>query len=193
MSRQQQIQPVTVKQEDVIEIDDDDDDDTQYRSQLLQALEESRSTSQPPVPTAGPLPSASFSGAQASSHNTFLSDRAQLERDRLARQKRLRPGFAENTTDRIKQEDDEDDLDTNDTRDTKRQRVSPTIAHISRANTSCSRAQVHVYPTNKTAEAPFYDGELRQNANQLVDPAKDRKPVFRLTEILSPVSTHICP
>ncbi|KAI0341097.1 phospholipase D/nuclease [Trametopsis cervina] len=176
---------------EVIEIDDDDDD-PEYQAQLQRAMAESKASA--PSPASTPPASGSSDSARAYAttvpppSSVFLTDRAALERERLARQKRQRPDF-EVTNNVIPKDELVDDMDIEDlsVRQTKRQRVSSSIPSA-RTNTSyCSEASTSARP-HPAGDALFYDGELRQTANKHVEPMKDTRPLFRLSEILSPKS-----
>ena len=111
--------------------------------------------------------------------SSFLSERAQLEKARLERQKRLR--------------NDGNDTEEDEPR-SKRQRLSS----LSRARTH-DKAYTFVSdspsPTapNGSADAVpaaglFWDGEIRQTGNKYADHRKDTKPTFHLTDIIGDVS-----
>ena len=128
--------------------------------------------------------------------STFLFDRAQMERERLARQKRLRPDIVQNT-DGGGGEDEEESVE--DTRSAKRQRVSsstvPTRTNVVSSSTKPSMRTtaatgMSTAPSGPdTGEGIYLEGELRQTANKHVEAAKDKRPLFRLTDVLAPVGT----
>ncbi|KAI0686935.1 tyrosyl-DNA phosphodiesterase-domain-containing protein [Cytidiella melzeri] len=155
---------------------DDEDEDPEYQEQLRRALAESQAASQR-TPAAAAQSDRSSAPVQSTSQkppSAFLSTRAELERERLARQKR---------------QHDDIDLDTENARETKRQRVSSSVTSIRTNASSSSSANTRIQPTiasHNDIDKFFYDGELRQTANRYVDPAKDTRPVFRLSEILAP-------
>ncbi len=200
-------QPVHKKQPEVIEIPDevieisdseDDapppiDEDTRFQADLRQALHASQAESSNRATTAAaPDPPATKTGG------AFLFDRAQMERERLARQKRLRPDIAHSAAGQ--QDDEDEDEDIEDAHSRKRQRSSPpkpagsTAASHSTlpapvASSSASGASRSW--TSNARETLFWDGEMRQTPNAYVDRTKDTQPVFRLSEIIGPVSRSI--
>lgn len=121
-----------------------------------------------------------------------------MERERLARQKRLRPDIAQDTNGAAGGEDEEETVE--DTRSAKRQRVSSSTV-LARTNIVSSSTRTSTPATgmsrassgSDTGEGFYFDGELRQTANKYVEPARDNRPVFRLSDILAPVSvgSHI--
>ncbi|EPQ56055.1 phospholipase D/nuclease [Gloeophyllum trabeum ATCC 11539] len=127
----------------------EDDEEAQFQEDLQRALEASRAS----IGTAAkPNPAA-----QAASASSFLSERAQLEKARLERQKRLRgdTGSAEGEG-------------------------SPSSSSAPPAKSATGMA----YTAPSGSEPLFWDGELRQTANKHVDPKKDTQPTFRLSEII---------
>ncbi|KAL6303385.1 phospholipase D/nuclease [Sparassis latifolia] len=186
------------KQVEVITVSDDEDEpdneEARFQAELQRAIEASKQDT-PQSPTA-----ASDAPTRNGSSTSFLSDRAQMERERLARQKRLRPelyvrgrnGDADND------EDDDDDDEEERARSKKRQHISSSSSGMRRANPAASSsaasssattsgAQAKALAATDAAETPlFYDGEIRQTANMHVDPLKDKLPTFRLTDILAP-------
>ena len=182
-----------------------DHEDAQFEEDLRRAMEESKAEAARSAPAtshaSGSSTPASSSIQEPSSTpaarpgGSFLSERAQMERERLARQKRLRPDLAQDTRAAADTDEDEDEEEADDTRNPKRQRVSSSSAPP-RVNvvSSSTRTSAPGAGTSKvvseadTGEGLYFDGELRQtSANKHVDPAKDKMPVFRLTDILSPV------
>lgn len=194
--------------------DDEEDDEAAFQAQIHHATEASKQgrarakPSQEPDPE--PRPSnASSAEPGATPASSFLAERAKLEQERLARLKRLRPDTDDHPTSisKPKDENDEDDeIEIVEVRGAKRQRISSSSLGSHGANASVSvysdgasgsgssaavassRASVCLASDNVKL---FWDGELRQTANKYVDRAKDTRPVFRLTEILSPVSSII--
>lgn len=111
-----------------------------------------------------------LSTATAPSSSSFLTERAQLEQERLTRLKRLRESHLQSPEPQPK-------------------RRTPSRA------TSCtpaSQAGPGGRGKERAAEAAevFWDGELRQTANQHVEPGRngeDGTPVFRLSQIIGDV------
>ena len=192
----------------------DDDDDAQYEDDFKRAIElskqQSGSTPAFKPPQAQSQPPATTASRPAAA---FLSERAQLERERLERLKRTRPDLHRDTTaivvDSDSENDNDDDVAAEErARSAKRQHISSSSrAGARRANPSSSSTSRNA-PSASTsaaaaararpaaassssgqgsAQALFWDGELRQTANMHVDQEKDTRPVFRLSEIISPV------
>ncbi|KDQ19959.1 hypothetical protein BOTBODRAFT_152571 [Botryobasidium botryosum FD-172 SS1] len=92
----------------------------------------------------------------------FLSERAMLEKARLERQQK-RKGLSES------------DATDSAPAPSKRPRIEKP-----------ARKEL---PKSSSPANLFYDGEVRQTANRHADPAKDTKPLFRLTEIFGDTST----
>ncbi|EPS99962.1 hypothetical protein FOMPIDRAFT_1060549 [Fomitopsis schrenkii] len=189
-----------LKETEVIEISDDEDEDpnrpsqeeTRFQEELQRAIEASekeerqREASQPAVQA---TPTSSSGGPSPAT--SFLSERAIMEQERLARQKRLRPDL---------------DVDGSPSMDdgahkSKRQHLSPSAAETRRADVrayssatssravSSTSAAASMAPRTISSRSPeqwFWNGEMRQIANAHVDRAKDTKPTFRLSDILAP-------
>ncbi len=128
-----------------------------------------------------------------------------MEKERLERLKRRRPDLHQQVN-TIVLDDDSDEEEQ--ARGAKRQHIASSSSVARRANTrtstssssattatssrSASRPAVPTARSNQSQEI-FWDGELRQTANRHVIPAKDKRPLFRLSEILSPVSLRRSP
>lgn len=183
---------------EVIEIDSDDDDvvgeDAQFQAELRRVMELSKSDTGPSTAassrTSSILPAPTpVTPMSHEANNPLLFDRKRLEEERLARQKRLRPEMHQSSINASEEEEDEDTDDNASGRDSKRQRLSSTLSSAHRANASSSSIPpANAHTTESRGDSFFWEGELRQTANRLVDPDKDTRPVFRLSEILGPVS-----
>ena len=93
-----------------------------------------------------------------------------MEKERLERQKRLRPEtVTETKTQPDASEDDEGPP-------AKRH-------HLSRSNST----PLNSNPLERSKGPLFWDGELRQTATMHADPRKDGLPTFRLTDVLGKV------
>jgi len=101
-----------------------------------------------------------------SNRSTFLSERAKLEKERLERQKRLRPESVAGKKAQTDTIEDEEEPPA------KRYRSTSTL----RSN-----------PPEPSKEPLFWDGELRQTAAIRAEPRKDGLATFRLTDILGKV------
>ncbi|OSX58620.1 hypothetical protein POSPLADRAFT_1060515 [Postia placenta MAD-698-R-SB12] len=184
-------QPAESEPTEVITISDDedegDDEERRFQAELQRAIEASKQEEarhKPTSPAASESPPPQLTQTQTAT--SFLSERAQLERERLARQKRLRP------------EVDVETPDADDGHRAKRQHLSP-FPHQTRRTDydASSSATTSARPNNSTsgqagpsqntaAGHMFWDGEVRQTANAHVDPATNKYPLFLLSEILAP-------
>ncbi|KZT19086.1 phospholipase D/nuclease [Neolentinus lepideus HHB14362 ss-1] len=136
----------------------ENDEDAQFQADLQRAIEESKAST------------LSKPAAPAVASPSFLSERAQLEKARLERQKRFRGEDASAST----------------APPTKRQHLSSSHL-LAKADTTASfarRAAPVAYTAPSGSEPFFWDGELRQTANKHVDTKKDTRPTFRLSEII---------
>ncbi len=182
---------------------DDDEEDEDLRLALEASKRESTAVSNPPTHQRPP-PATTSNPAAA-----FLSERAKLEQERLERLKRTRPDIHRDTTAITVDSDSEDDIDEEErARSAKRQHISSSSSGARRANLSTplsstrnvpsTSAAARARPTPATgrqtqaAGSIFWEGELRQTANMHVDKHKDTRPVFRLSEIISPVGICLC-
>ena len=174
----------------------------QFQADLQQALQESQSQSQSTPPQHGPQIGAAN---ESSKPNSFLSERAQLEKERLARQKRLRGDAVDRAssqapTPSTSTADSESDDDGLEKPASKRQhlatpRQSRTLRQ-SKPNESID--VVNETPKLSTSSRTstnlpwmFWKGEIRQTANMHVDPNRDTKPTFRLSDIIGEVRLTI--
>ncbi|KAK7688570.1 hypothetical protein QCA50_008108 [Cerrena zonata] len=182
---------------DIIEIlssDQEDlpDEDDTFKAEIRRAIEASKApsavvkTEEPKntVKTESGIPTTPLANITPVAQSTFPFDRAQLERDRLARLKRLRPDLAEAQSSSGTKNEDSDNEDDRE-RDSKRQRVSNSSSAIRRSDLSSSTASSSTSQSPNT-ENIFWSGELRQTANKHVDKLKDIRPIFTLTDTLAP-------
>lgn len=132
---------------------------------------------------------------QSITHNTFLSERAQLEAERLARSRRrmlaksdgpLTPAYHHEVIKRNRERKEEASSDEAEGSHPPSKKLK-----FSASGTSNNIANVASSSFTKTRESDlgpfFWDGELRQTANAHVEPSKDTRPVFRLHDILGEV------
>ena len=119
--------------------------------------------------------------------SSFLSERAQLEKERRERQKRLRGIQDGEDQPFAKRLHPSSPLRQNDTRSS----TLSSLASSSSSGTLHSHSPTHTNTNTNTknGEQHFFDGELRQTATEFADPRKDGQPTFRLTEILGNVRT----
>ncbi|KAJ4492595.1 tyrosyl-DNA phosphodiesterase-domain-containing protein [Lentinula edodes] len=147
------------------------EDEALFQQQLQHAIEISKANVQ-----GGELaqPSAST--------NTFLSERAQLEKERRERQKRLRKAQGlPDSDDDLRAVSDEEDLGQP---NAKRQRLSSSsVSYIGQTNvrTSAVPSSSKLGPIQGSF---FWDGEWRPTATLGVEPRKDGRSTFRLSEVL---------
>ncbi|EGN94780.1 hypothetical protein SERLA73DRAFT_171190 [Serpula lacrymans var. lacrymans S7.3] len=149
------LQESTTTANNPIVISDDEDEDTHFQADLKRAIAASKAEGFRDTNTR----------PQSFTPSAFLSERAQLEKERLERQKRLRQdaGFE----------------DENTAPPAKRQHISSS----SRVSTN-RRADTSVSASSSSSTSVFWEGELRPVANRHTDPRQDGKPTFRLTEVL---------
>ncbi|TFK73058.1 phospholipase D/nuclease [Pluteus cervinus] len=184
------------KQPAVIDLTSDDDEepvaidpDAQFTADLQRAIEASQAEPQTRptnlnlkrVATTSPEPSSNGSLA-----STFLSERAQMEKERRERQKRLRREAG------LEVQDDDDG------RPAKRQHLSSSsrLRYGDSGSSSppsspppeAMRNTKNIAPKVETINQVFWEGELRQTATRHAEPRKDGRPTFRLTEVLGPKS-----
>ena len=176
---------------EIISISDSEDEgENHFQSQLQRAIEASKANTSRST-TQSVLKSESTQSTRSTSAGNFLSERAQMERERLERLKRVR---GQDT-------DDEDRSLTS----TKRQHISSSEVHTDRRANSVSSAYSvssgsstvpHVTSaardTIPTSAQLFWEGELRPTANKHCQPRQDGQPTFRLTEVLGPVRLFLC-
>lgn len=203
--------PAKKKPVEVIEIDDSDDDDVnvhgsaidpeeaRFQEELRRVMELSKVETGPSSASSSRqayIPPTQAAASSASGTNSLLMDRRRMEEERLARQKRLRPGIVQSSANVSDEEDEEDDGMLDGGRSAKRQRLSSTIPSARRANATSSSNPTGVTNArasgSATSQEPlFWNGELRQTANAHVDPEKDTRPVFRLSDVIGLVSTSV--
>ncbi|KAJ3548645.1 hypothetical protein NMY22_g1191 [Coprinellus aureogranulatus] len=167
------------KKQEVITIDSDEEggsdaEDAEFQAQLQKALEESKAM----VTTAASSSTVSSETASGSSNagsgvSSFLAQRAQLERERLERQRKLQGNVN-------KRESEEDDSEEEDERPAKRRQV----ATSSLTGTQEASSSKPTAPEDQI----FWKGELRQTATRFAEPRADGQPTFRLTRVLGQTS-----
>jgi tyrosyl-DNA phosphodiesterase-1 len=151
------------------------DDDARFHADLARAISDSKANASPTtsiisLSTDSDSDQAIGPAAPVQSTSIFLTERAQLEQERLARLKRLRGDSSE---------------DSHRTVPPPPKRSTP-----SRTTNCASASQEEVVDDREEGEEVFWDGELRQTANKHVDPKRngeDGKPVFRLSQIIGDV------
>ena len=169
----------------LINLDSDDDEDVEearFQQELKHVLEASKAESSSTSTDASKTPADnSHTINQPPSQSvvsSFLSERAQLEKERRERQKRLRPQASSSSI----AAPDDDDFDE-----------PPAKRHQLSSNTSSKRSNIpHDNSSKNSRELPtieqvFWNGELRQTATQNAEPRKDGQVSIRLTDVLGKV------
>lgn len=163
----------------VIDLTNDDDDDdgdneeARFQAELKRAIDasEAESSSSSQIVDANVI--TVNSQPKPSGVSAFLLERAQLERERRERQKRLRP--------EVSLDDRDDGLGAGEP-PAKMPHLSSSfeVRDDGRTRSSESSTSTNI----PTIDQLFWDGELRQTATQYAEPRKDGRPTFRLTDVL---------
>lgn len=172
------------------------DEERQFQKDLQRAIEASKVESQEQhavVPT--PKTQTTQNGGTPTSSSeltTFLSERAQLEKERLARFKRCRgeSDDHENTGGQSQQPPVKrlhlSSLEPTDRR-VKQLQSTPSTSSYSSSSSIHGKLDSKALPVINQL---FWDGELRPTANKHSQPREDGKATFRLSEVLGPVRTR---
>ncbi|KAG2102625.1 tyrosyl-DNA phosphodiesterase-domain-containing protein [Suillus cothurnatus] len=149
--------------------DSEDDDDDHFQSELLQAIQASKTESS--MTTTQSVPS-------------FLSERAQMEKERLERLKRVRGQDLDDGS-RISPTAKRQHIPSSEMHSNGRANIasasSSSVPPDSSASSRTASTAVNPIPTS---EQLFWNGELRPTANKHSQPRQDGKSTFRLTEVL---------
>lgn len=176
-----------------------DDEEQQFQKDLERALEASKVEFQERhavVPT--PKTQTTQGGTPTSSGpTTFLSERARLEKERLARLKHYRGQSDDHDNDGVRsQQPPVKRLHISSVEPINRRvnqlQSTPSISSNSSSSSTHGRfdsktTEVQVVPV---IDQLFWDGELRPTANKHSQPREDGKATFRLSEVLGPVCTQ---
>ena len=165
--------------------EEEDNEEARFQEELKHVLEASKTESSS-TPT--DVARSSINNVQITNQppsqsesvvSSFLSERAQMEKERRERQKRLRP---QESSSSVSAQDDDDSEEP------------PAKRHqVSSSNTSFKRSNIPHDSSSKTPlelptiEQVFWNGELRQTATQNAEPRKDGQATIRLTEVLGKV------
>ncbi|KAH9017564.1 tyrosyl-DNA phosphodiesterase-domain-containing protein [Lactarius pseudohatsudake] len=157
---------------------DEDDEEARFHADLVRAIAASKEAPSPAnsvitLSSGSDLDQPASPVAAAPSGSAFLTERAQLEQERLARLKRLRG-------------DSEEDTNGLAPPPQKRPTPSRTMSCSPDSQDGRRRGGKEVGDDPEGAEV-FWDGELRQTANKHVEPRRngeDGKPIFRLSQII---------
>ena len=171
----------------VIDLDSGDDDDVRFQEDLSRAMQASQAESTHSHPRGREREPQHGSGTvrhkvpvpappEQSATSSFLSERAQLEKERMERLKRLRPQPTQEAT-------AEDDDSESEDPPAKRHQVSTSRSSFIRSNLSGLSSTKSIPADEQT----FWNGELRQTATQHAEPRNDGQPTFRLTDVLGKV------
>jgi tyrosyl-DNA phosphodiesterase-1 len=181
------LQETSRKHVTVINVDSSDEDEdveeVQFQGELRQAITASRAESSQQNANSGrgskpgTIQISDDRSQVGTQPSIFLSERAQLEKERMERLKRLRPDPPRPST------PEEDDDSENEEPPAKRHQVSTSYTSFSRSNVPSVNSSNSV----PTIDEAFWNGELRQTATQHAVPRKDGQPTFRLTEVLGKV------
>lgn len=192
---------------------EDDDEEARFQRELEIALEASKADAVPvaPPPIAAPVASMQRSSAaksdppsnppsevptplpQAEAMSSFLTERAKMEQERLERiAKRMR---GEEASGSLQREEPPAKRPRPSTSSSVQPKTISTLDKIKQAEASAeelaARMNVTSSPSIPSASKTtfFWDGELRQTANRLVEKEKDTRPTFRFSEVIGPVRT----
>ncbi|KAG7090465.1 hypothetical protein E1B28_009580 [Marasmius oreades] len=167
---------------------EDEEEGEEYQEQLRRAMEASNSEHQPPISV------TQDQVTHSSATKSFLSERVQLEKDRLKRIRKAK-GLPEESDEEQPSkgvEEDEDDEIQIVEPPRKRQRVSsPPRTQADHSSYSSSGPSIlkGKEPSGDDGRERFWNGELRPTATAGVEPRKDGKRTFRLTDILGEKTT----
>ncbi|KAF4567334.1 hypothetical protein EYR36_010953 [Pleurotus pulmonarius] len=173
--------PIVVESDDEAEeASDQADDDKRFERDLKRALEASKaeSSTRPEVAEVSPAPSATPPAAIPA----FLSERAQMEKERRERQLKRRREAGLDVENDPKEREEHDDNDAGMEPPTKRQHLPSSSSFRNHANTRFTNS------ASLTREPPlidqmFWEGELRPTMNQYALKTDTRKK-FTLTEAI---------
>ncbi|KAG2363887.1 tyrosyl-DNA phosphodiesterase-domain-containing protein [Suillus spraguei] len=165
--------------------DSEDDDDDRFQSELLQAIQASKTESSRATTQSVHNPESISQSARSTPAASFLSERAQMEKERLQRLKRV---HGQNTDDggRIsppakRQRIPSSEIHANSRANLASASSSSILSSSSASSRSASTTAINHIPTS---EQLFWNGELRPTANKHCQPRQDGKSTFRLTEVL---------
>ncbi|TDL27098.1 phospholipase D/nuclease [Rickenella mellea] len=171
---------------------DDEDDEARFEREMQTAIEASKAESS----LSSNASSRNTNGAVLikqgvppadPSVNAFMSERARMEKERLERQKRLRLERGE-SVDELAPPPSKRQRDSsyNERRrgDTSVRSTASGTASTSSSGRATPNGQQGASGASDGTQELFWEGTLRQTANKNVDPRKDTKSVFRLSELI---------
>jgi tyrosyl-DNA phosphodiesterase-1 len=169
--------------------DSEDDDDDRFRSELLQAIQASKTESSMTTTQSvrNPEPLSQSAPSRSTPAASFLSERAQMEKERLERLKRVR-GQDSNDESRISPTAKRQHIPSSEIHANGRANIaSASSSSVPSDSSASSRAASTAVNQIPTSEQLFWNGELRPTANKHSQPRQDGKSTFRLTEVLGSV------
>jgi tyrosyl-DNA phosphodiesterase-1 len=166
----------------MVESGDEDDEELQFQADLKRALEASKfEISREVRPQCNSESSTNLSrvnagvgGSTSSNAFTFLAERAQMEKERQERQRRLLKQQRKLAAHR------EDDSDVEE----------PHAKRLAASHSTNASGKNHKAspPSTSDTDSIFWNGEFRQTATRHADPRMDNMATFRLTEVLGQVT-----
>ncbi|KIJ61757.1 hypothetical protein HYDPIDRAFT_183128 [Hydnomerulius pinastri MD-312] len=189
---------------EAISLDASDDEEERFQAELQRAIEASQADSDARRDSGQAKQSTNNSQSRASESQSgtsttsgspsFISERAQLEKERLARLKRLR-GENDDDRDGLSEKSQQPPVKRPHLSALQERTDKRTNQSTSTITSSSSSSSLVERPTTKIINAKipvvdqlFWDGELRPTANRHIEPRADGKATFRLTEVLGPRS-----
>lgn len=166
--------------------DSEDDDDDQFQSELLQAIQVSKTESSRATTQSVHNPEPLSQSARSTPAASFLSERAQMERERLERLKRVRGQDADDggrMSPLAKKQHIPSEMHANGRANI----ASASSSSVPSSSSASSRSASTTINNIPTSEQLFWNGELRPTANKHCQPRQDGKSTFRLTEVLGSV------
>lgn len=198
---------------DVTPGSEDDDEEARFQRELQIALEASKADAVVVAPPSLVVPAASMQRSnavksdpplnpysevptplpQAEAMSSFLNERAKMEQERLERiAKRMRGEEAGGSQQR---EEPPAKRPRPSTSSSAQSKTISTLDKIKQAEASAEELAARMNVTSSPSIPSgskttfFWDGELRQTANRLVDKEKDTRPTFRFSEVIGTVRT----
>jgi len=152
------------------------DGDAEFKRELQRAIEASKAEGSSSTARGDSSKSAQPRAQEVEpATSTFLSERALMEKERLERQKRLRPDTSF---------DDKEKAISSKRPHLAETRTNGKAKATPAASGSFDDPSNSKFPTN---DPVFWEGEVRQVANRHAEPRKDGRSTFRLTEVLGKV------
>ncbi|KIK34966.1 hypothetical protein CY34DRAFT_608021 [Suillus luteus UH-Slu-Lm8-n1] len=163
--------------------DSEDDDDDRFQSELLQAMQASKTESSRTTTQSMHNPEPPSQSPRSTPAASFLSERAQMEKERLERLKRVRgqdAGDGGHISPLAKRQHIPSEMRANGRANI----ASASSSSVPSSSSASSRSASTTTNNMLTSEQLFWNGELRPTANKHCQPRQDGKSTFRLTEVL---------